>query len=395
MKLLIVADGRSPITRRWIHMLQPLDYEISLISTYPCSAVEGVNGMELLPVAFAGFSGSQAGGSGGSQASGRSRLVSQFRGMASGLRHWLGPSTIPLNRHKYLAILSRFKPDLVHALRIPFEGMLASLTPLEIPLIVSTWGNDLTFHAPSTLIMNHFTRAALRRADALMSDTLRDIRLAREWGFDAAQPTLNVVGNGGVDVAEIQQVTRGIELLDPPHVINPRGFRSGSVRNDTFFKSIPLVLQKYPQVQFICPWMANQREALAWVENLGIAENVTLLPMLSQVELWKEFARSTLSVSVSVHDGTPNSLLEAMSAGCLPVCGDIESIREWITNGENGLLVDPADPRALACAILRGIEDAVLRRNAASQNLEIIRSRAEVSQVRGKVSTFYQQIAGK
>ncbi len=376
-------------------MLQPLGYEISLISTYPCGAVDGVNNMELLPVAFAGFSGSQAGGSGGSQASERSKLVSQFRGMASGLRHWLGPSTIPLNRQKYLALLSRFKPDTVHALRIPFEGMLASLTPPEIPLIVSTWGNDLTFHAPSTRRMSQFTRRALRRADALMSDTLRDIRLAREWGFDVAKPVLNVVGNGGVDVAEIQQVTRGIVLLSPPQVINPRGFRSGSVRNDTFFKSIPMVLQKYPQVQFICPWMANQREALTWVESLGISENVTLLPMLSQAELWKEFARSALSVSVSVHDGTPNSLLEAMSAGCLPVCGDIESIREWIADGENGLLVDPANPQDLARAILRGLEDAALRRNAASRNLEIIRSRAEVSHVREKVSAFYQQIAGK
>jgi len=89
---------------------------------------------------------------------------------------------------------------------------------------------------------------------------------------------------------------------------------------------------------------------------LHIFDNVTLMPMLSQSELWREFARSMVSVSVSVHDGTPNSLLEAMAVGCLPVCGDIESIREWITDGENGLLVDPADPTALltpSCAELK------------------------------------------
>jgi glycosyltransferase involved in cell wall biosynthesis len=80
-----------------------------------------------------------------------------------------------------------------------------------------------------------------------------------------------------------------------------------------------------------------------------------------------------------MHDGPPNSLLEAMAVGCLPVCGHIESIREWITDGENGLLVDPADSSALAAAVLRGIEDEGLRRMAANRNLEIILARAEVS----------------
>ena len=141
--------------------------------------------------------------------------------------------------------------------------------------------------------------------------------------------------------------------------------------------------------------MAGQPEALYWIEKLGIFDNVTLLPMLSQKELWREFARSMVSVSVSVHDGTPNSLLEAMAIGCLPVCGNIESIREWITNEENGLLVDPSDPIALANAVLRGIEDEGLRRSAAARNLEIIRSRAEISAVRRQVAEFYSTVIGR
>jgi glycosyltransferase involved in cell wall biosynthesis len=394
MKLLIIADGRSPITRNWIKMLQPLGYEIDLISTYPCSPVDGVKETALLPVAFARYSGSQAGGSKSEKSTRRRKLVSQFRGLASDLRHMLGPWTLTFYRSNYTALLDRFRPDLVHALRIPFEGMLASLTPPPYPLILSTWGNDLTFHAPSTRKMRSLTRRALQRADALMSDTLRDIRLAREWGFDGSKPAVDVVGNGGIDLAEILNTIHGVVPLDPPQVINPRGFRSGSARNDTFFQAIPLVLQKRPDVRFICPWMAGQREALQWVDKLGIENNVTLLPMLNQTELWQEFARSTMSISVSVHDGTPNSLLEAMSVGCLPICGDIESIREWIVDGENGLLVDPADPQALASAILRALDDSGLRKKAAAHNQEIIRGRADVSLVRQKVADFYQRVCG-
>lgn len=391
MKLLLIADGRSPITRRWIKMLTPLKYSIYLATTYPCSPIEGVQEIVEIPLAFAKLAGSQAGGT-AKKTTRRTQILSQVRAVASDLRHWLGPATVDNKQKDYFDLLTRIKPQLVHALRVPFEGMLAGLTPPGTPVIISTWGNDLTYHAGSTNAMAASTRRALLRANGMMSDTQRDLRLARSWSFNPGKPTLMVAGNGGIDLGEVEQATRGVGLAVPWQVINPRGFRSGSVRNDTFFKSIPLVLKQHPQTQFICPWMAGQPEALRWIENLHIFNNVSLLPMLSQPELWREFARSMVSVSVSMHDGTPNSLLEAMAVGCLPVLGDIESIREWITDGENGLLVDPADPAALAKAVIRGIEDEGLRRMAASRNLEIILARAEVSAVRRQVVDFYTRV---
>jgi len=390
VNLLIIADGRSPITRRWIRMLQPLNYTINLVSTYPCQPVDGVNETILFPVAFAGLSGSQAGGG----ARGGRKVVSRYRGLAATLRHWLGPLTITHAEKDYLELLNRLQPDLVHALRIPYEGMLASRTPTGIPLVISTWGNDFTYHAISNGVMGSATRRALLRADGLISDTVRDLRIARAWSFNPAKPAVSVPGNGGIDLAEIENITQGIDPAVPWQVINPRGFRSGSVRNDTFFKSIPLILSLYPEVQFICPWMAGQPEALSWVNRLRILDNVSLLPMISQAELWREFARSLVSVSVSEHNGTPNSLLEAIAIGCLPVCGDIESIREWIRNGENGILVDPADAYALAEAVQRGIMDEEFRRAAAARNREIIRERAEITIVRQKVAEFYQRMTG-
>jgi glycosyltransferase involved in cell wall biosynthesis len=113
---------------------------------------------------------------------------------------------------------------------------------------------------------------------------------------------------------------------------------------------------------------------------------------LSQKDLWLEFARSTLSVSISTHDGTPNTLLEAMALGCLPICGDIESIHEWITPNENGLLVNPADPEGLAAAILRGLVDFQLRETAAQKNLKRIRENASIERTQQKIIEFYIQM---
>jgi len=94
-------------------------------------------------------------------------------------------------------------------------------------------------------------------------------------------------------------------------------------------------------------------------------------------------------VSPSVHDGTPNSLLEGMACGCFPVAGDLEPIREWITQGQNGLLVNPNDPVSIAEGILLALEREDLRREAAGLNGEIIASRAEYGKNMARADEFY------
>ncbi len=388
MKLLMIADGRSPITRRWIAMLQPLEFTIILVSSYPCEPIEGVARIYSLPLAFAMQGGAQAGSNTGGL---KKMLIGRLRPLAQELRHQLGPWAVSRKAKSYIEILRIEKPDLIHALRIPYEGMLASFTPPEFPVILSTWGNDFTLHAPSTPKMSDLTRQALQRANGLISDTNRDIVLSHAWGYEKTKPAIRVPGNGGLNLQELQFITRGIQKVEPPQLINPRGLRS-YVRTDTFFKAIPLVLARYPDAQFVCASMAGQIEAVEWVQKLGIEKNVRLLPYLSQPELWKEYARSQITLSISTHDGTPNTLLEAMTLGCLPICGDLESIREWIAPSKNGILIDPSDPTDLANAILQGLEDKEFQRNAALWNEELIRRQANLDSTREKVKQFYARL---
>jgi glycosyltransferase involved in cell wall biosynthesis len=174
-------------------------------------------------------------------------------------------------------------------------------------------------------------------------------------------------------------------------VVNPRGFRT-YVRNDTFFKSIPLVLAQKSETRFRCASMAGDTQALAWVQQLGLAGHVELLEQMPHEQMAGVFRSAQVVVSPSTHDGTPNTLLEAMACGCLPVAGDLESIREWITPEENGLLIDPADPAALAGAILRGLNDAALRERAATRNAALIAERGEYKQNMKRAEAFYDMV---
>lgn len=397
MHILLVADGRSPTTLHWLQGVRSLGHIVSLVSTFPCEPIPGVEAMLIMPVAFAGLAGGGA-ASGTPHAPAPTRNITRrWRNAFLQARYRLGPFTLPGYGRRFKRLVEALKPDLIHALRIPFEGMLAAYAPPQVPLAVSIWGNDLTLHARGSSVMNKHTRRTLRRANGLLADTRRDVRLALSLDYDSTRPTLVVPGNGGIDLTELRQPRP--EVASPawgelpegvPLVINPRGFRPGSVRNDTFFQSIPFVLLHCSPVLFLCPGMAGQPEAMRWVQRLHLKDSVRLLPHLPQEQLWDLFQHARVTVSISSHDGTPNSLLEAMTFGCFPVAGDIESLREWITPGVNGLLVQPDKPQSVAEAVRLALENPELRQQAARINLDIIRQRAEVNLVRAQVEVFYQ-----
>jgi glycosyltransferase involved in cell wall biosynthesis len=386
MRLLFVADGRSPIAQNWIrHFVEhgdkqsgPVD-EVYLASTFACTLDFPLSGLEVIPVAFSGL-----------------KKTTQHPGTApartvrlrTAIRQWFGPLTIRRAANQLRGLIERVKPDLVHAMRIPYEGMMAADAYNGAPLVVSTWGNDFTLHAPSTRLMSHYTRWTMQVANALHADCRRDVRLAKAWGFEPGKPALVAPGNGGIRTNVFYPPEKPVE---EPVIINPRGFRP-YVHNDVFFKAIPLVLAKRPDARFMFNLMAGEPRAEQWVKELGIGHKVELLPPLSHSKMGDVFRRAQIVASPSIHDGTPNSLLEGIACGCFPIAGDLQSIREWITPNENGLLFDPADAQSIATTILTAIENKSLRAHAAGVNQEIIATRAEYEQNMQRAETFYREV---
>jgi glycosyltransferase involved in cell wall biosynthesis len=58
----------------------------------------------------------------------------------------------------------------------------------------------------------------------------------------------------------------------------------------------------------------------------------------------------------------------------------------------NGFLVNPADPQALAEAILTALGDAELRGRAARQNARILAERADYQRCMAQAEEFYENM---
>jgi glycosyltransferase involved in cell wall biosynthesis len=401
MRLLFVADGRSPIALNWIRHFVNSGYEVHLATTFPCEPALTFASVTFIPLAFSGAK------SRDNREESHLRVINVFAGasfvgLRTTIRQWFGPFTLHSARNSLQVIIDRVQPDLIHAMRIPYEGMLVALTLNKVrkaqsrqnqpPFLVSVWGNDFTLHGTSTPLMSRYTKATLRIADALHTDCLRDQRLAYKWGFPQENPAIVLPGGGGVDLDVFSPLDHSSKLGgELKTVINPRGVRA-YIRNDTFFQSAALVLEKCPQVRFICIGMEDDPQIRAMVNDLGIASSVELLPQVLYSKMSELFKTAQVAVSPSTHDGTPNTLLEAMASGCFPIAGDIESLREWIIPGENGLLVDPIDPLALSRAILTALNDDDLRSKAARYNIQLIADKASYQVVMKSAERFYKSL---
>lgn len=379
MRFLFVADGRSPIAQNWIRHFAERGDEVYVASTFACTLDFPLSGFEVIPVAFSGFK---------NAAQRPGTAPARTVGLRTAIRQWFGPLTIRRAANQLRGLIERVKPDLIHAMRIPYEGMMAADAYNGTPFVLSTWGNDFTLHAPSTRLMSHYTRWTMQVADALHADCRRDVRLAKGWGFEPGKPALVAPGNGGIrtDIFYPPETP-----VDEPVIINPRGFRP-YVRNDIFFKAIPLVLAKRPDARFMFSLMAGEPQAEQRIKELRIGHAVELLPPMSHSKMAKVFRRAQVVASPSIHDGTPNTLLEGIACGCFPIAGDLESIREWITPNENGLLFDATDPQSIATAIVTTIENKNLRSNAAGLNQEMIATRAEYQQNMQRAEEFYREV---
>ncbi len=392
MRLVFVADGRSPIALNWIRYFVDRGHEVHLVSTYPCSVELSFASINTIPIAFGSYVGGDEKGAAGEGKRSLRRIIPL--GLRTKVRQGLGPLTLGSAATRLQKVLDHLQPDLIHAMRIPFEGMLSALAEPKIPLVVSVWGNDFTLHAPSTTMMGRYTRMTLSRANALHADCQRDIDLAPTWGYDIRKPSIVLPGGGGVQLDIFYPAVAPVKTDTKRHdtiVINPRGFRA-YVRNDTFFQSIPIILQEYPSVRFVCTSMQGEAQAEHWLEDLDIVDNVNLLPSQNRLEMADLFRKAQVTTSITTHDGTPNTLLEALACGCFPIVGDLESLREWIEDGVNGYLVDPGDPNALARAILSAIDQDHLREKARQYNTSMIAEKAEYEHVMGRAETFYREL---
>jgi glycosyltransferase involved in cell wall biosynthesis len=92
-------------------------------------------------------------------------------------------------------------------------------------------------------------------------------------------------------------------------------------------------------------------------------------------ELLQLYRAAHVFVHVSLTEGMPQVLVEALACGTPAVATDVGGVRELLADGGAGVLVEPGDAQALAAGVVRVVEDDRLRMELVGQGLELARGR--------------------
>ena len=118
--------------------------------------------------------------------------------------------------------------------------------------------------------------------------------------------------------------------------------------------------------------------------RVALPGNVSDFPRLVQA--------ADVFVLPSLWEGLPLVLLEAMAAGVCCVGSDIAGIRDLLRDDDDGLLVAPDDPAALADALARCCADPALRRRLGDAGRELVRRDYSFSRVVHDLGDLYRRI---
>lgn len=293
-----------------------------------------------------------------------------------------------------------FKPHVLHAHYINEAGWIGALSGFR-PFVVTAWGSDVYVAPRVSAATRVLTEFAVRRADYVTADSYDQIEILRQMG--ASRHATEVVG-WGVDFSEFSGSSgknwRAKHSIEDNQIVilSPRQWVANS--------NIPMILDAFARVHrqrgdtvLILKSRSNvaahlREQVEAQSRRLGITGATLIVGDIPEMELPELYAASDITVSVCSSDGTPVSVLEAMASYSAVIAGDLPSLREWIREGETGVLVPVNDSLALAVQLVRLAEDLALRRRLAEAAYQLVKKRADRRVYLERMERTYLGLAG-
>jgi glycosyltransferase involved in cell wall biosynthesis len=273
------------------------------------------------------------------------------------------------NHVRYGWLLWRERVSLLHALHtfVP--------VPAPCPVVITMY--DLMYELFADYdearrsrpyrIYKWAVRHRVRRIISISGTTAAD--LGNRWGVSADRIDVVPLGSNLRQAAiaptrkeNLPWLTDAAPILLSPYNLEPRKNLASLLQATALLSSryddLKLVL--FGRAAITVEREANFERA---VRELGLSEKVVRCGVLKDDELAELYRRATLFVFPSLYEGFGLPLLEAMSVGACVVARQASAMAEVV--GDAGVLVETAEPEALAAAIanlLHGADGDVRRR---------------------------------
>jgi glycosyltransferase involved in cell wall biosynthesis len=263
-------------------------------------------------------------------------------------------------------LMREYEPHVVHThtAKAGFIGRLAAKMA-GVPVIVHTFHGHVFkgyFGPVKTQVFLWLERLAARFSDTIitLTDSLRR-ELAEEYRITRkSRMTVLPLGLDLQAFAKVERKTGAfLNAWDIPTDVPVVGIvaRMAPVKNHALFvEAAALVHEQRPNVRFVIVGDGETREdVIAQIKKLGLDDVFTLTGWLQGTP--EVYADLDLKVITSHNEGTPVTLIEALTAGCPVVSTDMGGVGELLDGGTFGALVSAGDAQAVASAIITTLDN--------------------------------------
>lgn len=241
-------------------------------------------------------------------------------------------------------ILSDFRPNVIHAHTLGTDSALGAWLKkkLQCPLIVTTHGSDTSVRVEQGRASE--LKPLCDGADRVVAVSSA---LAAKLKTCGTKTPVEVILNGFRirSLPAVSEERAQCAVVQVGHLIKQKHF-------DVTLRAFARLKKEYPAAQFTVVGQGSEREALeALADELGVSESVHFLGQLPNEAVLAEMSKAQFFCMPSVREGFGIVYLEAMASGCVTIGTEGEGIADLIVSGENGFLVPPEDPDAIARVI--------------------------------------------
>lgn len=239
--------------------------------------------------------------------------------------------------------MSDWEAQLIHA-HLPISGVLARLVAAQP--VVYTEHNLVTSYRLPTRLANRLTYGHNRAVTAVSGAVAAGI--ARYPG-----PEVEVVSNGvavTIDPAAAREVRRELGVgSDQPLVVHVGNIRPGK-GHDTLVDATAALLRHRPDVTVVSvggeKYSGSLEKLRIRAREAGLEGALRFLGPRRDALAF--IAAADVYVNPSEVEGLPVTILEAMALGRPVVATAVGGVPELLEDGENGMVVPPGSPDALA-----------------------------------------------
>jgi glycosyltransferase involved in cell wall biosynthesis len=193
-------------------------------------------------------------------------------------------------------------------------------------------------------------RAGLAQCEVVIFQNPDDRAALAALGAIPSHARVAVVRGSGVDLAHY--APRPLPAGPPVFVFLGRLLRDKGIAE--YMAAARSVRARYPAARFqILGWLDPNPESLTERELAAVVAEGAVEYLGASDDVRPHLAAAHVLVLPSYREGTPRSVLEAMSMNRAVITTDAPGCRDTVVDGESGLIVPVRDARALAAAMIR------------------------------------------